>query len=152
MKVAYISITAHYIDEEFALFDHIACETCSWWEPHYYYGFGWIEWSSKHLRYQGFSFDKIIVVAKCGSNIVTEDDIFSKFNLLGCIDHKIAYCLTSVLNKIKKHVDGKKSKSFYRYLDEPNMTALYALIDACKSLVAYFKRSNFQSKLSKTSK
>ena len=32
------------------------------------------------------------------------------------------------------------------------MTALYALINAYKSLVAYFKKSNLQSKLSKTLK
>ena len=87
-------------------------------------------------------FDKITVVADCGSNIVTEDGISNKFNLLGCIDHKIANCLTYVFNKTTKHIDGKKSKPFYRYLDEPNMAVLYSLIDACRSLVAYFKKSN----------
>ena len=97
-------------------------------------------------------FNKINVVANCGSNIVAEDDISSEFDLLWCIDHKIANCLTYILNKITKYVNGKKSKHFYRYLGEPNMVALYALIDACKSLVAYFKKSNFQSKLSKTLK
>ena len=97
-------------------------------------------------------FDKISVVADCGSNIVAKDGISSEFDLLGCIDHKISNCLTYVLNKTTKQVDGKKSKPFYRYQDEPNMAALYALIDACKSLVAYFKKSNLQSKLSKTLK
>ena len=89
-------------------------------------------------------FDKITVIADCGSNIVAEDGILSKFNLLGCIDHKIANCLTYVLNKTTKQVDGKKSKHFYRYLDEPNMAALYVLIYACKNLVAYLIKSNFQ--------
>ena len=97
-------------------------------------------------------FDKIIVVADCGSNIVAEDGISSEFNLLGCIDHKIANCLTYVFNKTTKQVDGMKNKPFYRYLDEPNMAILYSLMDACKSLVAYFKKSNLQSKLSKTLK
>jgi hypothetical protein len=58
-------------------------------------------------------FDKIIVVADCGSNIIAEDGISSEFNLLGCIDHKIANCLTYVFNKTTKHVDGKKSVHFY---------------------------------------
>ena len=48
-----------------------------------------------------------------------------------------------------KHVDNKKSRHFYRYLDEPNMAAVFALIDVCKSLVAYLKKLNLQSKLSK---
>lgn len=89
-------------------------------------------------------FDKINVVANCGSNIVAEDGISSELDLLWCIDHKIANCLTYILNKTTKYVNGKKNKHFYRYLGEPNMTALYALIDACKSLVAYFKKSNLQ--------
>ena len=82
-------------------------------------------------------------MADCGSNIVAEDGILSKFDLLGCIDHKIVNCLTYVLNKTTKHVDGKKNKFFYRYLDEPNMTALYDFIDACKSLVTYLKNQIF---------
>ena len=97
-------------------------------------------------------FDKITVVADCGLNIIAEDDISNEFNLLECIDHKIANSLTYVFNKTTKQVDGKKSKYFYQYLDEPNMTTLYALIDVCKSLVAYFKKSNLQSKLLKTLK
>ena len=97
-------------------------------------------------------FDKITVVAVCGSNIAAKDGISSEFDLLGCIDHKIVNCLTYVFNKITKQVNGKKSKHFCRYLDEPNMVVLYALIDACKSLVVYLKNSNLQSKLSKTLK
>ena len=97
-------------------------------------------------------FDKIIVVADCGLNIIAEDDISSEFNLLRCIDHKIANCLTYVFKKTTKHVDDKKSVHFYQYLDEPNMIALYIFIDACKSLVAYFRKPNLQSKLSKTLK
>ena len=87
-------------------------------------------------------FDKIIVVADCESNIVAEDDISSEFDLWGYIDYKIANYLTYVFKKTMKHVDGKKNKFFYRYFDDPNMAALYALIDACKSLVAYLKKSN----------
>lgn len=97
-------------------------------------------------------FDKITVVADCRSNIVAEVGISSEYNLLECIDHKIANSLTYIFNKTTEQVDGKKSKFFYRYLDEPNMAVLYALINACKSLVAYFKKSNLQSKLSKTLK
>lgn len=51
-------------------------------------------------------FDKITVVADCGSNIVAKDDISSEFDLLVCIDHKIVNCLNYVLNKTTKQVDG----------------------------------------------
>jgi hypothetical protein len=97
-------------------------------------------------------FYKIIDVADCELNIVDEHDISSKLDLLGYIDHRIARCLTYIFNKTMKHVDGKKNKFFYRYLDELNIAAVYALIDAYKSLVAYFKKSNLESKLSKTLK
>ena len=97
-------------------------------------------------------FDKITLVVDCGLNIVAKDGISSEFDLLRCIDHKIANCLTYVFNKIMKHVDGKKSKYFYRYLDESNMAALYILIDTYRNLVAYLKKSNLQLKLSKTLK
>jgi hypothetical protein len=88
-------------------------------------------------------FYKIIDVADCGSNIVAEHGISSEFDLLRCIDHRIAKCLTCVLNKTTKHVDGKNNKFFYQYLDEPNIAALYALIDAYKSLVYHFLLSVF---------
>ena len=152
-KVAYISVTVHYIDEEFVLFDRTLHVKPVRDESH---TVGMVLDEFKEaldifgIKY--LVFDKITVVADGGSNIVAEDGISSEFDLLGCIDHKISNCLTYVLNKTTKQVDGKKSKHFYRYFDEPNMAALYTLIDACKTLVAYFKKSNLQSKLSKTLK
>ena len=152
-KVAYISVTAHYIDEEFTLFDRTLHVKPVRDESHT--AVMVLDEFKEALDIFGIKdlvFDRITVVADCGSNIVAEDGISSEFDLLGCIDHKISNCLTYVLNKTTKQVDGKKSKPFYRYLDEPNMAALYTLIDACKSLVAYFKKSNLQSRLSKTLK
>ena len=152
-KVAYISITAHYINEEFAQFDRTLHVKPVRDESHTIVMI--LDEFMEVLDIFGIKdlvFHKIIVVADCGSNIVAEDGISSEFNLLRCIDHKIANCLTYVLNKTTKHVDGKKNKYFYRYLDEPNMTTLYIFIDACRNLVAYFKKSKLQSKLLKTLK
>ena len=49
---------------------------------------------------------------------------------------------------------GKRSKPFYKYENAGASlcTPIFHLIDACKKLVEYFRRSNLQSKLSKTLK
>ena len=101
--IAYISITAHNIDEEFAMFDqtlHVkpVCDVS-------HTGIMVLEKFKEALDIfiiKNLVFDKIIVVADCGSNIVAEDGISNEFNLLRCIDHKITNCLTYILNKITK--------------------------------------------------
>lgn len=74
-------------------------------------------------------FDTIIVVTDCVSNIVDEDDISSKFDLLECIDHKIVDCVIYIFNKTRRKINRKKNKPFQQYLDESNMSTLYTLID-----------------------
>ncbi|OAE22026.1 hypothetical protein AXG93_3719s1050 [Marchantia polymorpha subsp. ruderalis] len=135
-KLANISVTTHYIDKEFALFAQTLHVKRVRYESHTaVMVMNKFKEALDIFSIKDLMFDKITVVADCGSNIVTENGISSEFDLLGCIDHKITNCLTYVLKKTTKQVDGKKSKLFFRYLDEPNMTALYALVDACKSLV-----------------
>jgi hypothetical protein len=88
-------------------------------------------------------FDKITVVADRGSNIVAEDDISSEFDLLKCIDHKIANCLSYVFTKTMKWVNDKKNMFSYRYLDESNMTALYFLLTHVRVWSHTLKSQNF---------
>ena len=133
-NVDYISVTAHYIDKEFALFDRTLHVKPVHDESHTaVMVLDEFKEALDIFSIKILVFDKIFVVADCGSNIVAKDGISSEFDLLECIDHKITNCLTYLFNKTTKQVDGKKSKFFYQYLDEPNMAALYALIDASKS-------------------
>ena len=102
-KAVYIFVTVHYIDEEFALFDrtlyvkpicdesHIAVMILDEFKE-----------ALDILGIKDLVFDKITVMVDCTSNIFAEDDISLEFDLLGCIDHKIANCLTYVLNKTTK--------------------------------------------------
>ena len=133
-NVAYISVMAYYIDKEFALFDRTLHVKPVHDESHTaVMVLDEFKEALDIFSIKILVFDKIFVVADCGSNIVAKDGISSEFDLLGCIDHKIANCLTYLFNKTTKQVDGKKSKFFYQYLDKPNMAALYALIDASKN-------------------
>ena len=109
--VVYISV---YIDEEFVLFDQTLHVKLVRDERH---TVGMVLDEFKEAMdifgIKDLVFDKITIVVDRGTNIVTEDGISSKFDLLGCNYHKISIFLTYVFNKTTKPVDGKKSKPLY---------------------------------------
>ena len=57
--------------------------------------------------------------------------------------HKLATCLTTVLNKTTKTANGVKGKPNYKYYDTQNMSPLFDLVDTFKGIVGYFKKSTF---------
>ena len=83
-NVAYIFVMAHYIDEEFVLFDRTLHVKFVRDESHT--AVMVLDDFKEALVIFGIKdlvFDKIIVVVDCGSNIVAKDGISSEFDLLG---------------------------------------------------------------------
>ena len=153
-KHSYMSITVHYVDQNFELHDrtlHVkpvrdARHTAVMVLEEFKEGIG-----AFNIMEQ-ICFEQIIVVSDSGSNCCGADGIPSEFPWLACLDHKLSTCLTTLLNKTTKMQHGKRSKPFYKYENAgaSMCTPIFHLIDACKKLLEYFRRSNLQSKLSKS--
>jgi hypothetical protein len=157
-----MSITAHYVDQHFELFDrtlHVkpvrdASHTAIMVLEEFTEGLGVF-----NITNESVSLEQIVVVSDSGSNCCGADGIPSQFPWLACLDHKLSTCLTTVLNKTTKTVNGKRGQPFYRYQSDGQIggartctTPIYHLIEGSKKLVEYFRRSNLQSKLTKTLK
>jgi hypothetical protein len=156
-KNSYMSITAHYVDRHFELHDrtlHVkpvrdVSHTAIMVLEEFKEGLGVFNITERTC------FDQIVVVSDSGSNCCGADGIPSEFPWLACLDHNLSTCLTTVLNKTTKMENGKRSKPFYRYENAVGAsicTPVFHLIEASKKLVEYFRRSNLQSKLTKTLK
>jgi hypothetical protein len=152
-KVSYMSITIHYIDAEFVLHDrtlHVKPVR----EASHTAEMVLDEFKEGLAVFNLFEdvFQNIIVVSDSGSNCCAANGIPSEFAWQACLDHRLATTLTTVINKHVKQKDGQKLKAKYKYINTPHMNELYEMIDDCKELVAYFKKSNLQCKLSNTLK
>ena len=150
-KVAYMSITVHYISEKFELNVqtlHVK-----------------LVWDASHTAIMVFdefregleTFDlndcdaaKFIVVSDSSLNCTGVDGVRSLYDWHPCCDHKIAIVLTTVLNKTTMMRNCVCSAPFYKYHD--HAPHIYTLIDAVKGLVTFFKQTNLQGKLTKTLK
>ena len=161
-KNSYMSITAHYVDQHFELHDrtlHVkpvrdASHTAIMVLEEFTEGLGVF-----NITNESVSLEQIVVVSDSGSNCCGADGIPSQFPWLACLDHKLSTCLTTVLNKTTKTVNGKRGQPFYRYQCDGQIggartctAPIYHLIEGSKKLVEYFRRSNLQSKLTKTLK
>jgi hypothetical protein len=152
-KNSYMSITIHYIDEMFNLYArtlHVKpVEEASHTAEMV------LEEFSKGLavfKVMVDMYQQIIVVSNSGLNCCGANGISSAFYWFACLDHKLATVLIIVMNKTTKMKNGVRSKPFYRYKDVQHMLSLFMLIDTCKKLVEYCKRTNLQSQFSKTLK
>jgi hypothetical protein len=148
-----MSITIHYIDEMFNLYArtlHVKpVEEASHTAEMV------LEEFSKGLavfKVMVDMYQQIIVVSNSGLNCCGANGISSAFYWFACLDHKLATVLIIVMNKTTKMKNGVRSKPFYRYKDVQHMLSLFMLIDTCKKLVEYCKRTNLQSQFSKTLK
>lgn len=162
-KNSFMSITAHYVDQYFELHDrtlHVkplrdASHTAIMVLEEFIDGIG-----DFNITEDRVSFEQIVVVTDSGSNCSAENGLRSRFDWIPCLDHKLATCLSTVLNKTTTTRNGKRSQPFYRYETDgeqedgssASTIPIYHLIEACKKLVEYFRRSNLQSKLTKTLK
>lgn len=116
-KNSFLSVTAHYIDEEFSLKHHTLCVT-------YIEGkhttqnviSGFKEGITKFVVSEEY-YKNIVVVLDSGSNCCGIEGIPSEFSWLSCLDHKIATALTTIINKTMKQHKGKKSAPFYMYVN-----------------------------------
>ena len=150
-KVAYMSITVHYISEVFELNArtlHVkpvrdASHTAIMVSDEFREGLETFELNN-------FNAAQFIVVSDSGSNCSGADGVRSLYDWHPCCDHKIATILTTVLNKTTVMCKGVRSAPFYKYHD--HALEIYTLIDAVKGLVTFFKQTNLQSKLTKTLK
>ena len=148
-KVAYISITVHYIDEDWKMQARTLCV-----KP-----FGNIRHTAINVlnsfteTLESFGcndFDNCIVTTDNGSNMSGSSGLETKFERLPCADHKISTVLTTVLNKTTTTCDGETSAPFYRYEDE--IHDILELLENAKLLVRYFKQSELQAELDSTLK
>ena len=145
-----MSITIHYIDDQFELFDrtmHVkqlrdASHTMIMIKEEFQEGL-------KAFGLEKFKHEQFIVVSDSGSNCSGAEGIRSVYDWHPCIDHKIATCLTPVLNKTISMRDGRRRPA-YKYFD--SAPELFNLIDDVKDLVTYFKQANLQHQLPKTLK
>lgn len=108
-KNSFLSITAHFIDEEFSLKHQTLCVT-------YIEGkhtaqnvkSGFKEGITKFVVSEVY-YKNIVVVSDSGSNCCGNEGIPSEFSWLPCLDHKIATALTTVTNKtMKQHKGGNQ--------------------------------------------
>ena len=60
--------------------------------------------------------------------------------------HKLATGMTTILNKTTRTANSVKGKFYYKYYNTSGMFPLFYLIDTCKGLVGWSKKSNLQSK------
>ena len=112
-----MSITAHYIDQNFKLHDrtlHVkpvrdASRTVVMVLEEFKECIGVFNIMER------VCFEQIVVVSDSGSNCCAADGIPSEFLWLACLDQRVSTCLTTVLNKTTKMEHGKRSKPFYCY-------------------------------------
>jgi hypothetical protein len=148
-KNSFMSITIHYIDENFDL--HARTLHAKPVRNASHTGRMVLKEFTDGLTIFNIlmdSYDNITVVSDSGSNCCSADGILSLFEWHACMNHKIATVLTTVVNKTTPTNNGVKSKPFYRHANIPNMADLFQIIDAAMKLVEWFKRTNLQSLLS----
>ena len=147
-KVAYMSITVHYISKKFELnvrtlhvkpvrdASHAAIMVSDKFRE-----------GLETFDLNDFDAAQFIVVSDSGSNCSGADGVRSLYDWHPCCYHKIATVLTIVLNKTTVMRNSVRSAPFYKYHN--HAPQIYTLIDVVKGLVTFFKQTNLQGKLTK---
>lgn len=146
-----MSITIHYINDQFELFDrtlHVKqlrdmSHTMIMIKEEFQEGL-------KTFGLDQFKREQFIVVSDSGSNCAGAEGIRSIYDWHPCVDHKIATCLAPVLNKTTVMQNGRRLQAAYRNFD--SAPEVFNLINDAKDLVTYFKQANLQRRLSKSLK
>jgi hypothetical protein len=155
-NISYMSVTLHLVDVNFVLSARtISCdqfpentshtapailkEFCRQIKP-----YRWIDEDADELA-QIVLDVQVKVTTDSASNNVAEDGFPSMFGHEPCKCHKIGTCVSFVIEKRTRIVEGKKSKPYYQFYDHaPNF---FILLDAVKELVTYSKQSGINKML-----
>jgi hAT family C-terminal dimerisation region/Hermes transposase DNA-binding domain len=151
-KTSFMSITMHYIDENFTL--HARTLHVKPVREASHTGAMVLQEFQDGLAVFGIledDYGQIHVISDSGSNCCSAD-FPSMFIWFPCLDHKLATVLTTVVNKTTTQKNGIKSGPHNWHANHPHMADIFNLIDSVKKLVEWFKRSNMQCKLEKTLK
>ncbi|BBN02288.1 hypothetical protein Mp_2g14090 [Marchantia polymorpha subsp. ruderalis] len=136
-KVSFLSVTVHFIDDEFTL--HHRTLACSPF-PGPHHGCDVLEKYEGVLRKFGINrYDQVTVVTDRGSNMHSADGIPSLYGWIPCCDHIISTILTTT-----RELEWLK---FYHLALE-----LFDTIDQVKALVTYVKQANLQDEIAETLK
>ncbi|PTQ37542.1 hypothetical protein MARPO_0056s0021, partial [Marchantia polymorpha] len=145
-KVFFLSVTVHFIDDEFTL--HHRTLACSPF-PGPHHGSDVLEKYEGILQKFGINkYDQVTVVTDRGSNMHSADGIPSLYGWIPCCDHIISTILTMIIDKRTRMVEGKKSAPFYEFYHLA--LELFDTIDQVKVLVTYVKQANLQDEIAKT--
>jgi hypothetical protein len=133
-KISYLGMTLHYTDDNFRLYERILC----------------VAEFDGELKKTGDNIRKLVL------------DCLKRFQIHDCIDKLVfvtdrgsnvlaalrntnhLFCSAHILNNVLEHSTKPKNQG-----EDDTVTSL---IDACRTLVTYFKRSSLQSRLKKTLK
>lgn len=148
-KVAYISISVHYISADWKTQARTLCV-----KP-----FGDVQHTAINVlssftetldSFNCTDYNNCIVTTDNGSNMAGQAGLESQFKRLPCADHKISTVLTTIFHKTTTTTNGVASAPFYRYQDD--IGDVLELVEHSKALVRYFKQAELQSLLNTTLK
>lgn len=150
-SVAYLSVTMHYIDvdfnhhsrtlqlDKFPDVSHTAEAILDVFKQCIIPFTGEFDYVNGPFKHQ------IKVTTDHASNMCGQTGLPSEFQWIGCADHSISTCVSFVLDKRTRMVNGKISKPYYQFFEKA--PALFEMLDHCKALVTYVKRSGLNKKL-----
>ncbi|KAI2513758.1 hAT family C-terminal dimerization region [Fragilaria crotonensis] len=143
-SIAYLSVTMHYIDanfkhnartlqvDQFPDVSHTAKAVLAEFKKCI------IPFTGEFSNMNGPFKKQIRVTTDHASNNSGQDGLPSEFDWIGCADHSISTCVSFILDKRTKIVNGKRSKPFYQFYEEA--PAVFDLLENCKELITYVKR------------
>ena len=150
-SIAYLSVTMHYIDADFKLnartlqldqfpdVSHTAKAVLEEFKKCI------IPFTGEFGAMNGPLKKQIRVTTDHASNNSGQDGLPSEFDWIGCADHSISTCVSFILDKRTKMVNGKRSKPFYQFYEEA--PAVFDLLENCKELITYVKRTGLNKHL-----
>ncbi|OAE21812.1 hypothetical protein AXG93_2550s1510 [Marchantia polymorpha subsp. ruderalis] len=150
-SIAYMSMTMHYIDaafkhyartlqvDQFLEVSHIAVTILKTFKHCIIPFMG--EFDSMNMPVK----EQIRVTTDHASYNYEEDNLPSKFQRNGCVDHLISTCVLFVLDKWTSIVNNKKSKPYYQFYG--NAPAMFDMLNNSKALNTCVKRVELNKQL-----
>jgi hypothetical protein len=148
-KKSYISVTLHRIDEYFRLHDRTlaVCEFNgeSHTAPNILANFNGIIEPFITLDNEIHT-DLIIVNTDNASNNGGAGGLESEYTRISCADHKVDTCISYVLKKRTREINGVRLPAFYEFEEEASL--VFNQITNCKKAVTAAKQGGFHKNIS----
>ena len=138
-KISYSSVTVHYIDKYWKLYDRTMA-VAEFTVPSHTADAVRENFTNCLSSFGVEDWDRCKIVSDDGSNNTGQLGIETLFDRIPCSDHNLGVVVGKILQKWVQTVDGVKQPPVYRNADR--ITEIFTLIDAVKDLVNMSSKRN----------